>query len=103
MATYNQGTKPIDGIYVSPDLLLLIQGGYLAFNAGIPSNHRALWIDIPGSLLGLANEGKLRKSEAQQLQCRDPRVMSKCTQSLVSQLERDNAFQQIENLVLAMT
>jgi len=101
-ATYNRGTMPIDGIYVSPDLLPLIQGGYLAFDAGIPSDHRALWIDIPGSLLGLDDEGKLRKPGARRLQCRDPRVMSKYAQSLVSQLEQENAFQRIGNLVPAM-
>jgi len=101
-ATYNQGTMPIDGIYVSPDLLLLIQGGYLAFDAGILSDHRALWIDIPGSLRGLDDEGKLCKPGAQRLQCRHPRVVSKYAQSLVSQLERENAFQQIGNLVPAL-
>jgi len=64
MATYNRGTMPIDGIYVSPDLLPLIKGGYLAFDAGIPSNHRALWIDIPGRILGLDDNCKLQKSRA---------------------------------------
>jgi len=31
----------------------LIIGGYLAFGAGIPSDHRLLWIDILATGLGL--------------------------------------------------
>jgi len=38
-ATYNRGSTTIDGIYVSPGLFLSIKGGYLAFDAGIPSDH----------------------------------------------------------------
>jgi len=38
-ATHNWGTTTINGIYVSPELLQSITGGYLAFDAGIPSNH----------------------------------------------------------------
>jgi len=47
---------PIDGIFVSGKLLPVAKGGYLAFEAGGPSDHQALWIDLPGVVLGL---GKL--------------------------------------------
>ncbi len=44
-ATHNRGSATIDGIYVSKGLLPSMTGGYLAFDAGIPSDHRALWVD----------------------------------------------------------
>ncbi len=96
--THNRGTTTIDGIYVSPYLLPSITGGYLAFDAGIPSNHRALWIDMPGTIFGFDEEPKLRKSNARHLQCRDPRVVTKYVQHLSQTLEQTNAFQQLNNL-----
>jgi len=52
-ATHNWGSTLINGIYVSCKLFPVVTGGYLAFNTGIPSDHRALWIDLPGVILGL--------------------------------------------------
>jgi len=74
-ATYNCGTTLIDRIYVSLALLLLINGGYLAFDAGIPSNHWALWIDVPGIILGLDDNYTPRQPSAWRLHCRDPWVV----------------------------
>jgi len=54
-ATHNCSQMPINGIYVSPSLIPAITGGYLAFEAGIPSDHRALWIDVPRVVLGRAD------------------------------------------------
>jgi len=50
--THNRGSTPIDGIFIPPSLLPHVTSGYLAFSEGIPSDHRALWIDIPLSALG---------------------------------------------------
>jgi len=58
-ATHNRGSNTIDGIYVLPDLLPSITGGYSAFDTVLPSNHRALWIDIPGIILGFEEESQL--------------------------------------------
>jgi len=63
-ATHNRGTNPIDGIYVSMDLLSSITGGYLAFETVIPSDHRALWIDVPSILLGLEETSCIRRPKA---------------------------------------
>jgi hypothetical protein len=44
--TYNRGRDAIDAIYVTTSL----RGsrcGYLAFGDAVPSDHRALWIDVP--------------------------------------------------------
>jgi len=44
--TYQRGSRPIDGLFMAPQLLHLATGGYLSFGDAIPSNHRALWIDL---------------------------------------------------------
>jgi len=54
-AMHNHGQVLIVGNYVSPSIIPAITGGYLAFEAGIPSDHRALWIDVPGEVLSLVN------------------------------------------------
>jgi len=50
--TYNRGTNPIDGIFIPTHLLQEVTSGYLTFREGIPSNHQALWLDIPIAALG---------------------------------------------------
>ena len=42
--TYHQGSKQIDGIFISASITPL-RSGFLEFG-GFPSNHRALWLDI---------------------------------------------------------
>ena len=42
----NNNRQPIDGLFVTPGIRL-VTGGYSAFNAGCPSDHRYLWIDVP--------------------------------------------------------
>jgi len=71
-ATHNRGNTLIDGIYVSQVLLPVITGGYLTFDAAIPSDHRALWIEIPGQVLGLGKSSTPTNLSAWQLQCKDP-------------------------------
>jgi len=46
-ATHNHGSAPIDGIFILLTLLGHCKAGYLAFGDGFPSDHRALWLDIP--------------------------------------------------------
>jgi hypothetical protein len=43
--TYNRGSKPIDGIFVTHDLYI-VQGGYMHFGMGIGSDHICLCLDI---------------------------------------------------------
>ncbi len=97
-ATYNRGSNPIDGIYLSPDLLPSITGGYLAFETILPSDHRALWIDVPGILLGLDDTSQIRKPQARRLQCRDPRIVAKYVTHLTQTLEEAQAFQRLDTL-----
>jgi len=51
--THNRGSTPIDGIFVPADFIPAIQSGYLAFDKGISSDHRAVWVDIPLNIFGL--------------------------------------------------
>jgi len=50
--THNRGSTPIDRIFIPAAYIPAIQLGYLAFNEGILSNHRAVWVDIPLNILG---------------------------------------------------
>ena len=43
--TFEFGSKPIDGIFMSSTLEIQ-QGGYLPFGEGVDSDHRSLWVDI---------------------------------------------------------
>jgi hypothetical protein len=43
--TYNRGSKPIYGIFMTQDLYI-VQGGYMPFGMGIGSDHICLWLDM---------------------------------------------------------
>jgi hypothetical protein len=43
--TYNRGSKPINGIFMTQDLYI-VQGGYMTFGMDIGSDYRCLWLDI---------------------------------------------------------
>jgi len=83
---------------VSPDLLPSITGGYLAFETILPSDHRALWIDIPDILLGLDETSRIQRPQARRLQCRDPCIMEKYVQHLSQTLDETQAFQRLDTL-----
>ena len=44
--TYDNGSKPVDGIFVSSHININ-GGGYLEFGTFSDTDHRALWIDVP--------------------------------------------------------
>jgi len=88
----------IDGNYVSHELLPVVTGSYLAFNAGIPSDHRALWIDLPGVVSGFGKAYTPTKSNTWQLQCKDPHVLMTYLQKLSQQLSVDNLLSWAANL-----
>jgi len=98
---HNCRQLPIDGIYASPQLIPAITGGYLAFEAGIPSNHRALWIDVPREVLSFANSNTLCKPSAWWLQCKDPWVIKTYLTNL-TYLTQENVFNRVDQLIPAM-
>jgi len=50
-ATHNRGSLPIDGIFLPNALIDHCESGYLDFGEAIPSDHRAIWIDIPAQFI----------------------------------------------------
>jgi len=90
---HNCSTNPIDGIFV---LLPNVTSGYFAFGEGIPSNHRALWINIPLAALGWFTILESIPLQAQQLKCNDPRIIKKYNDALQFQLNTHQLPQRIE-------
>jgi hypothetical protein len=74
--TYNRGSNPTDGIFMTQDLYI-VQGGYMYFCMGIGSDHRCLWIDIGTQVLIWQDLEQPRKFTAWRLKCDDPRVGNK--------------------------
>jgi hypothetical protein len=74
--TYNRGSTPIDGIFMTQDLYI-IQGVYMPFDKGIGSDHQCIWIDILIRVLMGQDLEQPRKFAAQRLKYDDPRVMNK--------------------------
>jgi len=70
------------------------------FDTGISSNHRALWINLPGVTLGLSEAYTPTKSNAWQLQCKDPWVVMTYLQKLSQQLSMANLFSCAANLTV---
>jgi hypothetical protein len=74
--TYNRGSKPIDGIFMTKDLYI-VQDGYMPFVMGIRSDNRCLWLDIrTRALMGQELE-QSRKFAELRLKCDDPSVRNK--------------------------
>ena len=96
--THNRGTNPIDGIFIPTNLIHTVQSGYFAFGEGIPSDHRAIWIDIPLATLGWFTMSESVPLRAQRLKCNDPRIVNKYNEALQEKLELYNLTQRMENL-----
>jgi hypothetical protein len=77
--TYNRGVEAIDAIYVS-QALVGCQCGYLAFGAAIPSDHRALWVDIPFQLAFGHHLPPVVFPHARCLKCQVPRIVRRYLQ-----------------------
>ena len=74
-ATHHNGRYPIDGIFVS-NTLHPIRCGYLPFG-DFPSDHRALWIDIPVNNCFGFNMPNSSKPAARRLKSSDPKIRNK--------------------------
>jgi len=100
--THNRGTNPIDGIFIPPSLLTNVMSGYFAFGEGIPSNHRALWIDTPLAALGWFTVPESIPLKAWRLKCNDPWIIKKYNEALQLQLDTHKLPHCIEWLTLQM-
>jgi len=86
--TFQYGLHPVDGIFVSPELLTNAQGSYLGFRKAIASDHRAVWLDLDlPQLSPMAGEAYIWPM-ARRLQCKDPQIIAKYNGHLWSQLQK---------------
>jgi len=89
-AAHNRGSAPIDGIFIPLTLLKHCQAGYLAFGDGVPSDHQALWLDIPTQCICPVETELIARPLARRLQCKDPWVVTRYNQTLSTLLKEDN-------------
>jgi hypothetical protein len=87
--TYNRGSKPIDGIFMTQDLYI-VQGGYMPFGMGIGSDQRCPWLDIPTRVLMGQELEQSRKFAAQRLKFDDPRVRNKNIQHYEKYIKKED-------------
>jgi len=97
-ATHNRGSHPIDGIFVPITLLEKCQTGYLGFSEAVPSNHRALWIDIDAQSICPLEPEAIEWPIAHQLQCRDPRIVQWYNTILWEALQWDSIAEKAQKL-----
>ena len=102
--TYNRGSEPIDGIFVSPCLAHSAKCGYLSFgDAPLNCDHRTLWLDIPKDVVFGCNV-QTPQSIPTRLKCIDPRIVKKHNEIYNKFLNEHNLFsrasclqQQVDN------
>jgi len=88
IATYQRGSKIIDGIFTSRSIEIT-QCGYLPF-CFFPSDHRGLWIDINyHKTFGFITNTAVQPN-ARRLKTNDPHVVSKWQQVYCSYLQKHN-------------
>mmetsp|Transcript_30001 Transcript_30001/g.45923 ORF Transcript_30001/g.45923 Transcript_30001/m.45923 type:complete len:91 (-) Transcript_30001:16-288(-) len=73
LPTHNRGSVTIDEIFVSLGITIFA-GGFLDFEDGIPSDHRAAWIDIEYSEILRHSLPPIIKPKTRRLHCNHPRV-----------------------------
>jgi len=96
--THNQGSTPIDSIFVPSNFIPAIHSGYLAFGEGIPSNLRAVWVDILIDTLGWFKTAERIPLQVQCLKCKDPRIVKRYLQALEEELTKHNTIARLEEL-----
>jgi len=91
--TYERGSTPIDGIYVSSTLQGL-RCGYLDFTF----DHRCLWMDIPAPIAFGHTIPPSIARRARRLNCNGPRIVKRYLDVLTSYLEERNMFARVDAL-----
>ena len=97
-ATYELGSLPINGIYLSPELQPT-RAGYLPF-CGI-GDHRAAYVDIPWDTLVGDAMVQISRPQARRLTTKDPRIVNKYHRLLNQHMETHNIFYKLQTLETA--
>jgi hypothetical protein len=88
--TFEHGSYPIDGMFVSPTLLGL-RCGYTGYWHG----HRCLWIDIPQTIAFGHNLPPIVRATARRLKVEDPRIVLRYTTELKEYLTQHDLFSRV--------
>jgi len=72
--------------------------GYLEFGEAVPSNHRALWLDIPTQYVCPLEKDTIEQPLARHLHCKDPRVVAKYNKLLWESLNSSDLAHRASNL-----
>jgi len=96
--TYQHGSRPIDGIFAAPQLLAQAAGGYLSFGDAVPSDHRAIWLDLHLPEICPPQQADHVKPRARRLQCKDPRVVSRYNTVLLDIIMQQNIPDRLSQL-----
>jgi len=102
-ATYNRGMNPIDGIFIPINLVDQCSSGYLEFGAAVPSDHRALWLDIPARYVCSLERESIERPPAHRLHCKDPRVVAQYNKILWDSLDNSGLAQKVRTLAQQTT
>ena len=99
--TSQRGSHPIDEIFVSTGINVK-RGGFLE-HAHLPTDHRAVWIEInQDDILG-ANAAEIPKAQGRRLKCKDPRTVKKYNKILDTYLSRNDFYTRIHSLMVNYT
>jgi Reverse transcriptase (RNA-dependent DNA polymerase) len=93
-ATHDRGSRPIDGIFVSPTLAGA-DAGYVKPPCG---DHLCVWADIPMSAALGHNPPSPIQAAARRLKTEDPRVVAKYVEALLAWYRQENLAERIEAL-----
>jgi len=74
--TYQRGSKPIDRVFIAPQILVLASRGYLSFGDAILSDHQAIWLDWHLPEVSPPHPESHIKPQVHWLQCKDPSVVA---------------------------
>ena len=97
IGTYNRGTAPIDGLWVS-STLLGARSGYLPHAEGPPGcDHCVLWVDLPKPQI-LGNSMPTPVPSACRLKCKDPRIVQNFHNYYVQKLMENNLLAHCQTL-----
>ena len=93
--TTDRGSYRIDSIFISPDLIDIIAGGWLPISNGL-SDHRVLYIDISIKTLLGKFKNSTRPYTIRRLKCRDDKAVAKYNMFLERQYHDNNTMAKIE-------
>jgi exonuclease III len=100
--TYCGGTVPIDGIFVTANIIP-VQCGYTAVNWGTTCDHRLLWADLSVDMLFGNTLNPTWTPSIRKLKLIDPRIVDKFLYIRKCHLKENNLSQRLQQLYDSIT